>query len=443
MKYHAILVPDWFRKNAIYQINPRTFSEAGTINAIVPELPFLKELGFNIMYLCPIFEEDDSMDIAHWSERQKKSGTGNPKNPYRMNNYFTIDTEYGTIDDLKNFVKEAHALGMRVLLDLVYTHIGPTAPILKAHPEFAIQDENGTPVYNSFHFVRLDFNCQGLREYLWTNMTYLIGEVDVDGFRCDVGDAVPNDFWIEGRRRIKAIKEDAILINEGFEMGRLTNAFDACYGFDWEFDTYMVFEGKKNVVELREGYDKIAKNVPTDGLIVRALDNHDTVTDWPERAEILMGHDGMELVQVMNYVIDGVPMIYCGNELADTANVSMFANRFHMAEYEVTDRSKKNTTESIRRQGIYKQLNRFLKECDVITKGTICWVENSEPEKVISFVREYEGKRVVFIANLSEVEVNVTLDMEFNDGDSILKNKCMVSGKEVKLESHGYIVIEL
>ena len=52
----------------------------------------LKELGFNIMYLCPIFEEDDSEDISHWSERQKKSGTGNPKNPYRMNNYFTIDT---------------------------------------------------------------------------------------------------------------------------------------------------------------------------------------------------------------------------------------------------------------------------------------------------------------------------------------------------------------
>lgn len=443
MKNHAISVPDWFCNNAIYQINPRTFSKEGTINAIVPELPFLRELGFDIMYLCPIFEEDDSADVEHWSNRQKRYGTNNPKNPYRMNNYFTIDEEYGSLEDLKRFVSEAHSLGMKVLLDLVYMHIGPNAPILKEHPEFAVQDENGDPIYNNYRFVKLDFNSNGLREYLWANMTYLLCEVGVDGFRCDVGDAVPNDFWAEGRRRIQTIKPDAILINEGYKMHRLANTFDACYGFDWEYDTYMVFEGKKSVADLREGYEKIAKSTPTGGLIVRALDNHDTVTDWPQRSEVLMGHDGMELVQVMNYVIDGVPMIYAGNELADTAKVNMFANRFYMGEYEVTDRSKKDTLESIRRQEIYKQLNGLRKNCDVITKGTMSWIENSKPESVISFVREYEGKKIVFIGNLSEVDVNVTLDVELNGGVSILENKCVVSGKDVELAAHGYIVIKL
>ena len=96
MKYKAICPPEWLSRSAVYQINPRTFSREGTIKAVTDELPRLKELGFRIMYLCPVFEEDNSEDRSFWSARQKKSETDNPKNPYRMNNYFKIDSEYGT-----------------------------------------------------------------------------------------------------------------------------------------------------------------------------------------------------------------------------------------------------------------------------------------------------------------------------------------------------------
>ena len=134
--------PEWFKRGSIYQINPRTFSPEGTINAVTAELPFLAELGFKTMYLCPVFEEDDSTDKAFWSTRQKASQTENPKNPYRMNDYFEIDSEYGTMADLRRFVAESHRLGMKVMLDLVYWHIGPNADVLDAHPEFAKRDEN-------------------------------------------------------------------------------------------------------------------------------------------------------------------------------------------------------------------------------------------------------------------------------------------------------------
>lgn len=83
--------PDWFKKTSVYQVNPRTFSREGTIKAVTDELPTLKELGFGIIYLCPIFKTDDSKDKAYWSPRQIASNTENPKNPYRMVNYFEID----------------------------------------------------------------------------------------------------------------------------------------------------------------------------------------------------------------------------------------------------------------------------------------------------------------------------------------------------------------
>lgn len=127
----AMGAPEWLTRGAVYQINPRTFSPEGTLKAITKELPFLAEMGFTTIYLCPIFEHDASENRDNWSDRQKKYETQNPKNQYRMNDYFFIDEEYGTMEDLRECVDECHRLGMRLLLDLVYFHIGPCAPILK------------------------------------------------------------------------------------------------------------------------------------------------------------------------------------------------------------------------------------------------------------------------------------------------------------------------
>ena len=102
------IVPDWFKKTSVYQVNPRTFSREGTIKAVTDELPTLKELGFGIIYLCPIFKTDDSTDKTYWSPRQIASNTENPKNPYRMVDYFEIDEEYGSMADLNEEVLRQH-----------------------------------------------------------------------------------------------------------------------------------------------------------------------------------------------------------------------------------------------------------------------------------------------------------------------------------------------
>ena len=62
MLNHAMQVPHWLSMSAVYQINPRTFSKEGTISAVTQQLPRLKELGFGVVYLCPIFEEEEAMD---------------------------------------------------------------------------------------------------------------------------------------------------------------------------------------------------------------------------------------------------------------------------------------------------------------------------------------------------------------------------------------------
>lgn len=447
----SIHSPDWFTMGSIYQINPRTFSPEGTIAAVTKELPFLKELGFTVMYLCPIFEEDDSDDPTYLSPRQLASQTGNPKNPYRMNDYFKIDSEYGTIDDLREFVAEAHRLGLRVMLDLVYLHIGPNAPIIKEHPEFAQHDENGNMRLTKWKFPYLNFENAGLREYLWCNMTYYVGAFGVDGFRCDVGDKVPLDFWVEGRRRITAIKPDAVLLVEGIKVDYLEQAFDSCYHFAWHGRMYKAFAKEDGITaaDVRQCHEEFAAKIPRDAFVMHDIDNHDTVTDRAQRVEIFAGHDGMELIEVLNYTIDGVPMIYCGNELCDEATINMFANRFYMGKFEITDRSdaKKNEPAVLRRLAVMRALNTLKATSEILRDGETVWIDNTEPEKVLSFMRVVGSGKIVTVGNISSDPVTVKLSgVDLNNGYKVIlesEARAEIKGDTLVIPSHGYIVAEL
>ena len=443
MKYKAVCPPEWLSRSAVYQINPRTFSADGTIRAVTNELPKLKELGFRVMYLCPIFEEDDSENRDFWSTRQKKSETNNPKNPYRMNNYFKIDSEYGTEDDLREFIEEAHRLGMRVLLDLVYLHIGPNAPILKRHPEFARQDRDGNIICTEWNFPYLDYTSDGLREYLMCNMIYYLGEMDADGFRCDVGDGVPTDFWVEARRRMKAVKPDSVLINEGSNWNNLLKGFDSSYCFDWHVNLYKAFSGEISAAECRSFLERLANEIPSGAKLIFDIDNHDTVTDWPKRTEKVAGHNGMEQIEVINYLLDGIPMVYCGNELADEAYHSLFANRFHMGRFETTDRRGLETLDySLRRQEIMKGLNALNLESDILCYGSTVWVDNSAPEKLLSFSREYNGKKITFIGNISREKAASEFNAEFGGRVLFSNGAEKISDGTIELEPRGYVVLE-
>lgn len=424
----ALTPPDWLAKNAIYQINPRTFGKEGTLKAITARLPELKRIGFDIIYVCPVFEADDSDDRAFWSVRQKKSKTNNPKNPYRMNNYFRVDCEYGNDNDLRELVDTAHALSQRVILDLVYMHIGPNAPIVKRHPEFVIKDENGVPILTKYNFYTLDFKNAGLCEYLWCNMVYYVSEYDVDGFRCDVGDAVPLDFWAEGRRRIQAIKPECVLINEGRNLDCLARAFDCMYNFTWHEILYRIISGEADVDELIARHRFETDNTPSGGMLMRDMDNHDTVTDWPERAEKRAGHDGMELITVLNYIIDGVPMVYSGNELADTSFHSMFASRFFPGAYEVTDRDTLYSQPYARRRlDIVKQLNALKKSSDILRYGKTVWIDGG-------FYREYKEQRITMLFNMSTSSLNITSP----HGQVLFEN----GNDKNTLAPYGYIVVK-
>jgi len=172
-------------------------------------------------------------------------------------------------------------------------------------------------------------------------------------------------------------------------------------------------------------------------LILRDMDNHDTVTDWPWRIEAHYGHDAMELILAANYTIDGVPMVYCGNELADTARLSMFANRFHPGKFEFTDR-RANSPEVEHRKEIVAKLNALRRECRPLSEGSTEWIA-TENEKVLAFKRVSEDGEIIFIGNFSDQAVNLKLALQ--PTEVILSNNCEIKKECVTLSAYGYTIV--
>jgi hypothetical protein len=263
--------PEWVTRGVMYQIQPRAFTPEGTLKAAQERLPKLADLGVDIIYLCPVFVSDDDPDIRGWSPRQKKSGMNNPRNQYRMKDYYHVDPEYGTDDDLKAFIAESHKLKIRVLLDMVYLHCGPTAVFLAEHPNFVKRDAAGKVAVAAWGFPALNLANPELREYLWKNMEYWVRDFDADGFRCDVADGIPLDFWETARERLEKIRPDVCMLAEGTRREDQLKAFDLDYGWGFKWD---------NAASIRKQWEKMRDERPRGGArFIRFIDNHDIAND--------------------------------------------------------------------------------------------------------------------------------------------------------------------
>jgi glycosidase len=265
-------------------------------------------------------------------------------------------------------------------------------------------------------------------------MTYYIGAIGVDGFRCDVGDEVPLDFWQEGIRRIRAINPDTVMINEG-ERAEHLSVFDANYGFYWHNCLFDLLTGTMTAQDVIAQHTHYQNLYPAGGIVLRDMDNHDTVTDWPYRIEAHFGSACMELILAINYTIDGVPMVYCGNELADRAKLSMFANRFYPGSFAFTNRNVTGADVSKRKE-IIKMLNKLKAERPALYESKTQWFP-AENTSVLAFKRTGEDEEIIFAGNFSEEATEVRL----GDGEVLLSNNALIQNGIGKLSSYGYLII--
>lgn len=441
-------ISDDLKQAVIYQLFMRMFTPEGTINAAEKRLPHLKELGVDILYICPIVLADDDTNKAFWSRRQKM--LTNPKNPYRIKDYFEIDPEYGSEEDLKSFVATAHKLGMRVIFDLVYYHCGPKANLLSMDKDYVRRDENGNVINGRWNFPEINFDNQKLCEYLWSNMEYFIKKFDIDGYRTDVESFVPLSFWEEGAKRIRNLKPDAIMLAESVRPACQIKAYDMNYGWESIDAARYIYTKNKSAKMYADADSKLKKIFPKNARFMRYYENHDEAFNFGENRPDRVWEEGAyESLLFALFTMDGIPMIYNGVEIADNALHHIFSNRDHAKM--CTDWSNMVTERGKKRFAFMKDLVKLRKKLPALVNTWATYIDNSMPDDIMSFARTHDNQVLISVVNTRNTAKKFTVDISKFKNRSLFTAHMERGAKftkngdklEVELQPFGFVLVEL
>ncbi len=311
--YVKLTHPEWSKNAAIYQLNTRQFSAEGTFAAAQNQLPRLKELGVDIIWLMPIHEI---------GVKNRKGSLGSP---YAVKDYYSVNPEFGSLEDLKNLVNAAHEQGMYVILDWVANHTAWDNALVEAHPEWYDKDYKGdyrpTPWWDWDDIIDLDYNRPEVRKYMTDALTYWVNEANIDGYRCDVAGFVPIEFWNNARKELDAIKP-VFMLAEWESRDLHARAFDMTYAWSWNEAVHNICMGKADVSKLFIYYSWNESAFPENSMRMTFVSNHDK-NAWEGTMYEQFG-DGLEAAIVLSVVGEGMPLIYNGQEAGNSKRLEFF-----------------------------------------------------------------------------------------------------------------------
>ncbi|MFZ5434711.1 MAG: alpha-amylase family glycosyl hydrolase, partial [Calditrichota bacterium] len=306
---------DWVMNAIIYEIYPRSFSATGDLPGITADLQRLADMGVNCLWLMPIFE-------------------GPSDHGYEITDYYRIEQDYGTEQDLRDLVQAAHERGIRIILDMVLNHTGIGHPFMQDclrygryshYWNYYDRDASGnyTYYYDWLSLPNLNLNNPETVKYFIDMCVYWVEEFDIDGYRCDVAWGPQQrspQFWVDWRRALKTVKPECLLLAEAGanDFAIFDNRFDLA--FDWNlhheggsafsrwFPSIPGFDG---LTELITNY-----NVPWPAYKnpLRFLENHDE-----DRFISLNTPDQTKLAASFYLTIPGAVMLYAGQEVGTSS----------------------------------------------------------------------------------------------------------------------------
>ena len=421
--------PEWSRDAVLYQINTRQFTEEGTFHAAQRELPRLKELGVDILWLMPI----------HPIGVENRKGTLG--SPYSVQDYYGVNPEFGTKEDFKAFIDAAHAQGFKVILDLVANHTAWDNQLRRDHPDWYEKSWDGdfrpTPWWDWSDIIDLDWSEPGVREHVGGAMEYWVRDFGVDGYRADVAGYVPLDFWETMRGRLEAIRP-VFMLGEVQQTAFHHAAFDATYAWDWHNTTKNVAQGKGNATSFYGYYAENESLWPREAMRMTYIENHDS-NAWEGTMAENYG-PALDVMTALSFTGEGLPLIHNGMEACN-------AKRLEFFEKDPIDWSQ---GENCAYGKLLADLITFREANPALDNGQ--WgavmqkVENSAPEQLFAWVREKDGNKVVGLFNMSDRPVSATLSdgiaagsyREFGQGDTPDGAVSLRAGDRINLQAWGW-----
>jgi alpha-amylase len=414
---------EWSYNGSIYEVNIRQYTPEGTFNAFAAHLPRLREMGIQILWFMPI--TPISMEM-----RQGSLGSY-----YACSDYTAINPEFGTLDDFKALVKQAHDMGFKVIIDWVANHTGWDHVWTKTHPEYFKRDSEGK-FYdtNNWHdVIDLNFYDGGLRNAMTDAMKYWVTTCDIDGFRCDMAHLVPLDFWQQARIALDAVKP-LFWLGET-EQYQYLDVFDCWYAWHWMSFTAMYCKQEKNLYNLQEVLKRYDKEFPTEAFELFFTTNHDE-NSW-NGTEYEKYGSAAKALAVFSCTYNGLPLIYSGQELPNRKRLKFF------------DKDPIEWTGTFELHEFYKTLLQFRKQHPAFMAGdraTPRFIVTNESHHVLSFVRRNQGREVFVALNLSPHHLVIQLPVEGIEGNytNIFNGEklALTTAGSFELKGWDYLVLD-
>ena len=317
--------PHALRNQMIYSIYVRNHTPEGTFRAIENDLPRIRGLGTDIVWLMPI----------HPIGIEGKKGTLGC--PYANRDYRSTNPEYGTMDDFRHLVDAIHANGMLCMIDVVYNHTSPDSTLRHEHPEFFYRRADGS-FGNRFgdwaDVIDLNYEVRALWDYQIESLKMWAGIVD--GFRCDVASLVPAALWAEAREACAKVNPKLVWLGEtvhtSFQRAarreRLKIASDseayAVFDIEYDYDIRELLDdywaGKRPLHEYTDALNFQEAIYPENYDKLRCLENH----DQPRIASRIADPVALSNWNAFMFFQKGTPMLYAGQERMDANQPSLF-----------------------------------------------------------------------------------------------------------------------
>ncbi|HSN07506.1 MAG TPA: alpha-amylase family glycosyl hydrolase [Hanamia sp.] len=377
--------PKWSYSTNIYEVNVRQYTPEGTFNAFAKHLPRLKDMGVKVLWFMPV------------QPISEKGRIGSLGSYYAANDYAAINPEFGTIEDFKALIKEAHEMGFKCLMDFVADHAGNDHPWLQEHPEYFVKGEDNEFIHPHGWSDVCEFNYSVPE--VWKSMTdvlkFWVTEYDIDGFRCDMAHLVTLDFWKYAKKKISKLKDGLFWLGE-CEEPEYHQVFDATYTWKWMHASEEFYHHNMNLQSLLTVLYKTVTEFPCNAFRLYFTSNHDE-NSW-NGTEYEKYGDAAKLFAVFSCTWDGIPLIYSGQELPNKKRLKFF------------DKDQIDWNEQCELHDFYKKLltlkstNKALRAGDPEVLTQI--ISHPEDHQVFAYLRKYKSSQVLVILNCCDQGLN-------------------------------------
>lgn len=415
--------PEWSKNATIYEVNVRQHTAEGTFAAFEEDIPRLKAMGADILWFMPIHPI---------GKLNRKGGLGSY---YSVQDYTGINPEFGNMEDFKNVVRTAHSYDMKVIIDWVANHTAFDHAWTKSNVDFYTPDSLGNiqpPLGTDWWDVAdLNYDNQALRKAMTADMIFWLENANIDGFRCDVADWVPIDFWNELRPQLDAVKP-VFMLAEAENPELHEKAFDMTYS--WELMHIMngLAAKEKSIKDLYAYMAKEDTNFQKNDYRMNFITNHDE-NSWNGTVFERYG-DAHLAYATLAATISGMPLVYSGQEAGNPKRLRFF-------DKDTIDWSQPLYQEH------YTKLYQLNKNEEALWNGyhggEFEVLNTLSSENIVAFQRKKNDSHVITLINLDSIPSNVsildTLDGEFN---SIFDQQVItdVNKSDLPLGAYGFQV---